>query len=124
MKERKKLQKNCMSEYDLQILKTEVLDEWKNLNRKSAYAYEYFNSINDYQKPVNELKKEDFFSNLQNDIPNDEKIERNKEVIELFNTKHSKELTKLCVKSVVVLLICVFEKFLKLKNLISVHCIV
>ena len=38
-------------------------------------------SINDYQKPVNNLKKEDFFSKLKNGYPDDEEIERTKEII-------------------------------------------
>ena len=34
--------------------------------------------MDDYQKPVNNLKEEDFFSNLKNDYPSDEEIERAK----------------------------------------------
>ena len=41
---------NSMSESDLNILKTEVPDKWKNFNKKLAYPHEYFNSIDDYQK--------------------------------------------------------------------------
>ena len=48
------------------------------LTKKLAYPYEYFNSIEDYQKPVNNLKKEDFFSKLKNKYPDDEEIERKK----------------------------------------------
>ena len=57
---------NYMSGNDLKILKTEFPEKWKYLNKKSAYPYEYFNNIDDYQKPVNNLKKEDFFSKLKN----------------------------------------------------------
>ena len=55
---------NYMSENDLKILKTGFPDKWKYLTKKLAYPYEYFNSIDDYQKPVNILKKEHFFSKL------------------------------------------------------------
>ena len=53
---------NYFGENDLRILKTEFPDKWKFLTKKLAYPYEYFNSIEDYQKPVNNLKNEDFFS--------------------------------------------------------------
>ena len=46
--------------------KKEFPDKWQFLNKKSAYPYEYFNSIDDYKKPVYNLKKEDFFSKLKN----------------------------------------------------------
>ena len=54
-----------MGENDLNILKTGFPDKWKYLTKKLAYPYEYFNSIEDYQKPVNNLKKENFFSELK-----------------------------------------------------------
>ena len=57
------------------ILKGEFPDKWQYLNKKLAYSYQYFNSINDYQKPVDNLKKEDFFSKLKNECPDDDEIE-------------------------------------------------
>ena len=71
------------------------------------------NSIDDYQKPVDNLKKEDFFSKLKNDYSSDKEIERTKEIIELFDIKNGEELTQLYLKSDVLLLTCVFEKFVK-----------
>ena len=59
------------------------------------------------------MKKEDFFSKLKNDYPSDEEIERTKEIIKLFNIKNGEELTQLFLKSGVLLLACVFEKFIK-----------
>ena len=53
---------NYMGENDLLILKTGFPDKWKYLTKKLGYPYGYFNSIDDYQKPVDNLKKEDFFS--------------------------------------------------------------
>ena len=76
-----------MGENDLKILETEFPDKWKFLTKKLAYPHEYFNSIDDYQKPVSDLKKEDFFSKLKNGHPDDEQIERTKEIIKLFNNK-------------------------------------
>ena len=56
---------NYIWENDLKILKTEFPDKWKFLTKKLAYPYESINSIDDYQKPVDNLKKEDFFSKLK-----------------------------------------------------------
>ena len=61
-----KLVKN-LDDGDFKILKKEFPDKYQNLNKKLAYPYEYFNSIDDYKKPVDNLKKEDFFSKLKND---------------------------------------------------------
>ena len=75
-----------MSENDLEILKNDLSDNrWKYLTKKLANPYEYFNSLDDYQKPVECLKKEDFFSKLKNKCPDDEEIERTKQNIKMFN---------------------------------------
>ena len=101
-----KLVKN-LDEVDLKILKKRFPDKWQYLNKKLAYPYEYFNNIDDYKKPVDNLKKEDFFSKLKNDYPDDEEIERTKEIIEISKIKDGEELTKLYCKS------DVMEKFVK-----------
>ena len=103
-----------LDEDDFKIMKKEFPDKWQFLNRKLVYPYEYFNSIDDYQKPVDNLKKEDFFSKLKNKSPDDEEIQRTKEIIEIFIIKNGKELTELYLKSDVILLADVFEKFIKL----------
>ena len=102
-----------MGENDLKILKTEFPDKWKYLTKKLAYPYEFFNCIEDYQKPVNNLKKEHVFSKLKNKCPDDEEIERTKEIIKIFDIKNGEELTEIYLKSDVLLLACVFEKFIK-----------
>ena len=107
------LVKNLVED-DFKILKKEFPDKWQYLNKKLAYPYEYFNSIDDYKKPVHNLKKEDFFSKLKNKCPDDEEIQRTKEIIEIFNIKDGKELTELYLKSDVILLADVFEKFIKI----------
>ena len=84
-----------------------------NSTKKLAYPYQCFNSLNDYQKPVDNLKKEDFFSKLKNDYPSDIEIERRKEIIKLFNIKNGEEPTQLQLRSDVLLLACIFEKFIK-----------
>ena len=42
---------------DFIILKKDFSDKWQFLKKKLAYPYQYFNSIDDYQKPVDNLKK-------------------------------------------------------------------
>ena len=98
---------------DFKILKKEFPDKWQYLNKKLAYPYEYFNSIDDYKKPVDNLKKEYFFNKLKNDYPDDDEIERTKGIIRLFNIK---ELTNLYCKSDLILLPDVFEKFVKVST--------
>ena len=110
-----KLVKN-LDEDDFKILKKEFPDKWQYLNKKLAYPYQYFNSIDDYKKPVNDLKKEDFFSKLKNDYPDDDEIEGTKEIIKLFNIKDGEELTKLYCKSDVILLGDLFENFVEVST--------
>ena len=105
---------NYIGEIDLKILKTGFPDTWKYLTKKLAYPYEYFNSIDDYQKPVDNLKKEHFFSKLKNKCPDDEEIERTMDIIKQFDIKNGEELTEIYLKSDVLLIACVFEKFIKL----------
>ena len=102
-----------MGENDLEILKTGFPDKRKYLTKKLVYPYESFNSVEDYQTPVDNLKKEHFFSKLKNKCPDDEEIERTKEINKIFNIKNGEELTKIYLHSDVLLLACVFEKFIK-----------
>ena len=105
-----------LDEDDFKILKNEFPDKWHYLNKKLTYPYQIFNSIDGYRKPVNDLKKEDFFSKLKNEYPNDDEIKRTKEIIEIFNIKDGGELSKLYCKCDVILLAGVFEKFVKVST--------
>ena len=58
----KKILLNYIKENHLKLLKTEFPDRWKYSTKKLAHPYEKFNSIEDYQNPIDKLKKEDFFS--------------------------------------------------------------
>ena len=60
---------------DFKILKKEFPDKWHFLIIKLAYPYEYFNSIDDFKKPVDILNKKDFFIKLKNKRPGDEEIQ-------------------------------------------------
>ena len=105
---------NYMGENDLKILKTGFPDKWKYLTKKLAYPYEYFNSIEDYKKPVDNLEKKNFCSKLKSKCPDDDKIERTMDIIRRFNIKNGEELTEVYLKSDLLLLACVFEKFIKI----------
>ena len=82
-------------ENDLKILKTGFPDKMKFLTKKLAYPNKYFDSIDGYQKPVDNFKKEDFFNELKNKFPGDKEIERTKEIIERIDIKNGEELTKI-----------------------------
>ena len=101
-----------MGEKDPKILKTGFPDKWKYPTKSIAYSYEFFNCIEDYQKPVDNSEKEDFFSILKNDYHDDEGIQRTTQFNKLFNIKNGEELTQTYLKNDV-LLACVFEKFIK-----------
>ena len=102
-----------MGENDLKLLKTEFPDKWNYLTKELAYLYECFNSIDDYQKPVDNFKKEDSFSKLKNNCPDDEEIKRTKKIIIKFNNINGEEITQLYLKSDTFLLTCAFEKIVK-----------
>ena len=59
-------------------MKTEFPEKWKYLDKKLAYPYENFNSIDDRRNPVKNIKKKDLFSKLENKYPSDEKMKRKK----------------------------------------------
>ena len=48
---------NYISDNDLEISKSELPDGWIYLSKTLAYPHEYFSSIDDYQKPVDNVKK-------------------------------------------------------------------
>ena len=97
-----------------EILKNKFLDKWHFLNKKFSYPNEFFNSIDDYHKSVDNFEKEDFFSKLKNKCPDDEEIQRTKEIIKIVDIKNGEDLTHLYLKSDVILLADVFEKFNKI----------
>ena len=83
---------------DFDSFEKEFPGKWECLNKRLAYQFESFKSIADYQKPVNKLKDENFFSTLKISFPSDEKLERTKEIINFFNNKKPGETTKLYLK--------------------------
>ena len=102
-----------VGENDPKILKIGFPDKWEFLTKTLANPYDYFNGMDDYQKHFDNLKLEYSFSKLKIDYPDDEKIERTKEIIKKFNIKNGEELTQLYLKSYILLLACDFENFIK-----------
>ena len=101
---------------DFKILKKEFPDKWNIRNQKLGYPYKKFNSNDVYQELVDGLKKEDFFSKIKNKGPDDIEIERTKQTIKIFNIKNGEELTRLYMKTDIILLAGVFEKFIKVST--------
>ena len=62
------------------------------------------------------MENKSFFSKLKNKCPDDKEIDRTREIIRKFNIKDGQELTELYCKSDVLLLACVFEKFIKVSQ--------
>ena len=116
-----------MKEDDFEILKKQFPDKWQFLNKKLAYPYEYFNDIEDYKKPVDNLKKENFYTKLKNKCPDDDEIERTKASIKVFEIKNGGELTRRYLKSEVILLADVLKKTVKVSTkeygIIPLYCI-
>ena len=100
-------------ENDLKILKTGFPVKWKSLTKKLADPYDFFNCIEDYRKPIDNLKNEDFVSKLKNKFPDDEEIQRTMDTIDKFKIKNGEELSEIYLKSDLILLTCVFEKFIR-----------
>ena len=89
---------NCyISEKDPKFLKTKFTLRRNFLCNKVAYPYESFNSVDDHQKPPNNLEKEELFSISKNDDPCDEEKEKTKKIIKKiisFNLANAEESTE------------------------------
>ena len=83
---------------ELSLLKREFPSNWGLLNKKLAYPYEYFKSLDDYDLPVTNLVKEDYFGKLKHGYPSDSEIQRTNEIIDTFKSKTGKEVTELYLK--------------------------
>ena len=105
-----------ISQSEFKILRTKFSDEWIYLSQNLAYPNEFFKNIKNYQKLVNNCKKEDLFGKLNTACSGVEEIDRTKEIFNLCNFQKWEELTKLFLKSDTFLLTCVFEKYIKVSN--------
>ena len=97
-------------------LKKHFPNHWMLLKNKLAYPYEFYKTLEDYERPIEDLLKaanEAYFSKTTNKIPDQKEIDRTNTIIKLFNIKNGKELTELYNKADVILLADIFEKFIK-----------
>ena len=97
-------------------LKRHFPNHWMLFKNKLAYPYEFYKTLEDYEKPIDELiksGKKAYFSETKNKIPDQEEIDRTNEIIKLFNIKNGRELRELYNKADVLLLADIFEKFIK-----------
>ena len=60
------------------------------------------------------MKKEDFFTKLKNKYPDDDEVQRTKETIKIFDSENADDLTKLCLRSDVILIADLFENFINI----------
>ena len=101
-------------------LKRHFPNRWMILKKKIAYPYEFYKTLQDYEKPIGELLKagnEAYYSKTKNEIPDQDEINRTNEIIKLFNIKNARELTELYNKADIILLADIFEKFLKVSKI-------
>ena len=101
-----------MGENDQKISETRFPDKWKYLNKKSATPHEYFNNTNDYQKHVDSLKKEDFFSKFKKVILMIKKKNERRNLLKNLILKMEKNYQKY-IQKVTYFCLHVFEKFIK-----------
>ena len=98
-------------------LKKHFPNHWMLLKNKLAYPYEFYETLEDYEEPIEELINYGsgaYFSKTKNKIPDPEEIDRTNEIIKLFNIKNGRELTELYNKADVILLADLFEKFIEI----------
>ena len=62
--------------------------------KKLTCPYEDFNITDDFQKPVDNLKKEDIFNNLRDNCIDKNEIQRTKQIFEILNNKSGEQLTR------------------------------
>ena len=76
-----------LNDQDYIRLKQQFPNQWMILKKKLAYPYEYYKSLEDYEKPIHELLKsgkEAFYSKIKNKYPSQEEIDRINQIIK-FN---------------------------------------
>ena len=108
-----------LKDVDYHHLKKNFPYHWKLLKNKLAYPYKFYKTLEDYERPIEDLLKagnEDYFSKTQNKIPDQEEIDRTNDIIRLINIKNGRELTELYCKADVILLADIFEKFIEVSK--------
>ena len=84
-----------LKEDDYIHFKKHFPNQWMLLKNKLAYPYEFYKTLEDYEKPIEQLinaGKEAYFSKTKNTIPDQNERDRTNEIIKLFNIKNGREL--------------------------------
>ena len=100
-------------------LKQHFGQHWRLFKEKISYSYEYFKTIEDYEKPIEELQilgKEAYYSKLDNYYPEKTEIDRTNHIINILKIKNGRELTRLYNKADVMLLADIFENFMNMSK--------
>ena len=108
-----------LKEDDYIHLKKHFPNHWMLLKNKLAYPYEFYKTLEDYEKPIEELLNAGsgaYYSKTANKIPDQKEIGRTNEIIKLFNIKNGRELTELYCKADAILLANIFEKFISVSK--------
>ena len=108
-----------LNDIDYIHLKNHFPNHWMLLENKLAYPYEFYKTLEDYEKPIDELLragKDAYFSKTANKIPDQKEIDRTNEIIKIYNIKNGTELTELYCKADIILLADIFEKFINVSK--------
>ena len=100
-------------------LKKHFPNHWMLFKNKLAYPYEVYKTLEDYERPIEDLLKagnEAYYSKTKNEIPDQIEIDRTNEIIKLFNIRNGRELTELYNKADVILPADIFEKFIEVSE--------
>ena len=62
------------------------------------------------------MKEDDFFSELKNKSPDDNEVERTKQIIKIFDISNGEEITRFNMNSDIFLLADVLLKFIKVST--------
>ena len=93
-------------------LKQEFGRNCKVFKKKMAYPYDFYQSKEDYEKPIiqlQELGKEAYYSNLNDDYPDRNEIDRTNQFIDVFKIKNGRELSQLYNEANVIFIAECFE---------------
>ena len=82
--------RESLNDRDYIHLKQQFPNHWMLLKKKLAYPYEFFKTLEDYEKPIEKFLKsgkEAYFSKVKNECHDQEEIDRTNEIIKVFISK-------------------------------------
>ena len=85
----------CASSFkdeDYVILKEQFQENYHLFTKKLAYPYDYFETIEDYEKDINFSTEKDYYSKLNNKMPSSIEIQKTNEIIKKLGIKNGRQL--------------------------------